>query len=166
MIATASSTRAGAGREASDAGQHGIADRGRQPLGPGRERLGDKERIAGGAAEQLNGVHAGGTGEMRDRPGRETFKLKPTGPGRSGQLAEENPQRMGVAHLLIAIAEHQQHQRHGPAAAATQDDHVECRLIGPVHIFDHQHRRRRVRRLLKDRRGDLVRTRATGDRLG
>ena len=136
------------------ASQHGLRDRGRQLCGgSGGEQLGDVEGVPPGRGVDLVGVVAGERGDRALRQGRELEEHRVLGPDR----ADRGEQRMARRHLAAPEGEHEQRrQRADPPAE--HGDRVERRVVRPVHVLEHEHRRPRRELELRDQqRLDLVR---------
>ena len=147
-----------------DAGEHGVADRRGQLDAARGERLGHEERVPGRPAVQLGGVDAVRRGELRDGLDRQRREPQPVGRVAARELAERDPQRVGAVELVVAVAGDEQ-RRDGRDAAAEQAQHVERRLVGPVHVLEHDDRRLAAGQLAQQRRGDRVGGGAVGDGL-
>ena len=133
--------------------QHRVADRGRQlRAGPRAEQLGDVERVPARQRVQLAAVVAGQGG---DGARRERGELDERRRARDG--AERGVQRMARRRLAAAEREHQQRGQRGDPPPEHGDD-VERRVVGPVQVLEHQHRR--LAQLGDQQRLDLVRRRA------
>ena len=150
------------GAQRLDAGEHGVADRGGQLDAARGERLGHEERVAGRPAMQLGGVDAVRRGELRDGLDRQRREPQPVGRVAARELAERDPQRVGAVELVVAVAGDEQ-RRDGRDATAEQAEHVERRLVGPVHVLEHDDRRLPLGELAQERRGDRVGRSAVGD---
>ena len=137
----------------------GVRDRARQLLGRARgEQLGDVERVAAGRGVDVVGSVAR---ERRDRALGQRLELQHDDGGGGDRCVHGMPGR----RLAVPEGEHEQHgQRADPPCE--HGDHVERRLVGPVHVLEHEHRRlRRQRELGEQQAVDLVRRRAGGQRL-
>ena len=134
---TSSSRRAAASSEAARAS---TASRtvARERRLAGCEHLRDVERVPARQLEDRLGVAAVGLGEApygvegerrdgaaRDRRGR-------------GELAEQQPERVVVGELVPVRGEHERLRAVDPPAEHAQ--HVERRLVRPVHVLQHGHR--------------------------
>ena len=140
--------------EPGGAPENGVRDRRRQPGGRSRrEQLGDEERVTAGGGVEVEGVSPG---ERRNRLLRERVELDPDRVGgRDG--AQCSAERVGRRHLAAAEREHEQ-RRNRRDPAAEDRDRVECRLVGPVDVLEHEHRRPRRPFQLGDQQAlDLVR---------
>ena len=129
------------GRQLGGAGQHGVADGGRQLRGLACEKLGDKKRVAAGGRKHRLRVAPGATrpvvhGGARQRGQRQAQREI------GGQRAQHAQQRRAGAGGVVAVAQHQQRARavDAPAEVAQQ---IQRGAVGPVHVLDHQHRGRR-----------------------
>jgi hypothetical protein len=130
------------------------------PLRSDGEGFDDEERVAGRLAVELIGGDAVRLGELRHRRRREPDELHPPhGPARR-QLTKEDPERMGTVEPVVAVAGHDQ-GRHRLHPAGQQPQDVEGRLIRPVHVLEHKHRRGPRAQLVRQRRHHLVRHRPT-----
>ena len=102
-----------------------------------------------------------GAASVADRVERQRSELDSGRPLAEGRFAEQNPERMPAVELVVSEGRDDQHrQRLDPAR--DDPEHVERRLVGPVHVFDHDHGRRRPAQLDHQRLGELVRLRAAG----
>ena len=118
---------------------HRVRDRRRQRGGGARrQQLGDVERVAAG----------GGVDARRHRRPPAT-RRRPADSGASSMKSLESSARMAptvavqpVAGRRLAGAErqHQQRRQRGDAPAEHRD-RVERRVVGPVHVLEHEHRR-------------------------
>ena len=142
--------------------QHGVRDRRRQ-LGrvPRREQLGHVERVA--ARDVVDGVRvvARERGHRVPRQGEELDQLgvvRPDG-------ADRRVERVARGSLARAVGRHEQRGQ-GADAPAEHGERVERRVVGPVHVLEHQDGgSRRPLELLDQEVLDLVRRRAGGERL-
>ncbi|HEY1275473.1 MAG TPA: hypothetical protein VGF25_11200 [Thermoleophilaceae bacterium] len=143
--------RAGAGLEAGRTRQHRVADGRRHPATVARgEYLGHVERVAAGPAMELGGVEVRGAGERRHRVDRQGPEREP-GHGGAAQVPQGHPHGMGAVELLLPVRrDDERRQRRDPPGQQTQQ--VEGRLVGPVEILDHEHRRAPAAELLRQRR--------------
>ena len=149
--------------QARGAGQHRVAD-GLGQLGVGAgQHLGDEERVAGGRPVQRFVIDRRRPGERGHRLGRQRRQRHALRRA-AGQLAEDDPQRVGSIELVVAIG--RQHQRRQRLDAASEQAHdVERGLVGPVEVLEHDDARRPAAQLARQRRDELARRRAVrGDR--
>jgi hypothetical protein len=131
--------------EAGQAGQDGVADRGRH-LDPGvGQHLGHEEGVAGGRRQHRGGVGAAAAGQLLDRTRRQRLQGQPPHL-RGGESAEDPAQRMVVAQLVVAVGEHQ-HAGQGRDSPGQVAEHVQGGVVGPVDVLD-DHRRRPAGQLL------------------
>jgi hypothetical protein len=99
-------------------------------------------------------------GELRDSVRRERRERHPGERQPRRHLAEHDPDRMARVERVVAVAQDDQHTiRRDPARQ--QPEHVERRLVGPVHVLHDQHGRLVPAQLLDQRRRHLVRDRLT-----
>jgi hypothetical protein len=161
-IDAASSTRRRRGQRP-DAGEDGVAHRRGQLDAAGGERLGHEERVAGGPAMQRGGIDAVRRGQLGHR--RERQRQQPQAVGRplARQLTQRHAQRVPTVQLVVAVAGDQQ-RRDARDPPAAQPQHVERRLVGPVHVLEHDDRR--PAQLAQERRGHDVRRCALRHRRG
>ena len=77
------------------------------------------------------------------------------------ELAERAAERMPPVELVVAVG---RDDERGERLDAARDDaqHVEGRLVRPVHVFDQHDRGRGSLQLAHERGGDLVRLDAAG----
>ena len=124
--------------QAAHPGQHRIGDRGRDAVPvPGREHLGDEERVARRHGEHLVGVDPAGRAQPPDRVRRQAPQRQPVDPARGRRLAEQLLQGMLAGQLVVAVGQHQHSRQLGdPAGQVAQ--HVQGGLVGPVHVLHHQ----------------------------
>ena len=125
-------------RQRGDPGQHRVPDR-RRHLAAGRgEHLGDQERVAGRGGGHRRRVDAGLGRQHRDRGVGQPRQLQPDD-RRRGETADDPPERVVRAQLLLAVGDHQQRRqlRHPPGQRL---QHVQGRLVGPVRVLDHDDR--------------------------
>ena len=141
--------------EPGGAPEHGVRDRRRQLGGrPRREQLGDVERVAAASRRR----------RRRRRPRRATRPRRFESGASSIQTessardrAECSAERVGRRHLAAAEGEHEQRRKRRDPAAEHRD-RVERRLVGPVDVLEHEHRRPRRPLQLGDQQAlDLVR---------
>jgi hypothetical protein len=132
------------------------------PLRSGGERFDDEEGVAGGLAVQLLGVDAVRLGEPRDRHRGEPAEPHPPDGAAGRQLAEHDPERMRAVELVVAVGGHDQ-GRHRLHPAGEQQQDVQGRLVGPVHVLEHEDRRGPRAQLPGERRRHLVRHGAARD---
>ena len=78
-----------------------------------------------------------------------------TGAHGAGQLPEHRPQRVRWVQAVIAIREYQQ-RRHRIDPPRAQPQHIQRRLIRPMQILNHHHRRRPPIQLVHQRTRHLV----------
>jgi hypothetical protein len=141
-------------REARRASEHRVAHRLGDRLAGGGERLDDEERVAAGSAVELLAVGTVRLGERENRRRRERRELEPCrAPDR---LSQYEAQLLVAVELVVAVAGEHEH-RNRREARGEQRDHVERRLIGPVHVLEDQHSGRAAK-LCDQRRRDLVRS--------
>ena len=141
--------------------EDGVRDRRRQLGGRSRRKqLGDEERVAARGGIEVEGV---APGERRNRVLRERRELDPDRVG-GGDRTQCSTERVGRRHLAAAKGQHE--QRRNRRDPATEDrDRVECRLVGPVDVLEHEHRRPRRPFQLGDQQAlDLVRRGARVER--
>ena len=79
---------------------------------------------------------------------------------RPDELPQHDPQRVGVAKLIVAEGrQHQGANRIDPTTKQSKD--IERRLIGPMQILEHEHRRPTSCHLFGEHGHHLVRKTAT-----
>ena len=144
--------------EPGESSTDGVRDRTGQLVGrPGGEQLRDVERVAAGCGVDVVGTVAG---ERRDRAGGQRLELE-----HRRRRGEDGVHRMTRRRLTVPAREQEQHGERADAARE-QGDHVERRLVGPVHVLEHEHGRpRRERELVEQQAMDLVRRSLCGERL-
>ena len=114
-IATASSTRAGAAGQARGAGQHGVADAGRDRPRRRRQRLGHVERVAGRRARAAPRSRA--AGEARDGVERQRRGRQPRAAARAARRARAAAGGRGQPVVAVG-GDHERGQRLDPAASS------------------------------------------------
>ena len=144
--------------------QHRVAHRARQaPAAPRRlgHDLRHEERVAPGGTVQPQAVAAMALGHLLHGAGRQRLQRQPRG-HRRRQVAQQQRQRVLGAHLGVAVAQHQQHpqRRDAPGDEAQQ---VQRGMVGPVQVFQQQHR---AGRQLADGRQHLGKQAALRSTLG
>ena len=135
-------------REPDHAGEHGIAHGGRYLVGPGREHLGEVERVPAGALECRVGVQgrARCVQELPHARGGQRGQLHPDDAGQPGQIAHHHGQRVITAHLLGAECGQDHQPDPGQAAAQVAQD-VQGGLVGPVDVLEQEQHRGSGQRL-------------------
>ena len=135
-------------------------------ISPGarREHLGDVERIAVGAAMQIDRIDPVRLGQLADRPLRERRDDDPRDRSRRAQLPEHQCERVRAVELVVAVAG-QDERGHGLDLACQQAHHVERRLVGPVEVLEHENGGASAGQLADERAGDLVRPSVARDEL-
>lgn len=120
----------------------------RDRVGPGREHLGEVERVPAGALEYRVGVQgrARRVQELPHARGGQRGQLHPDDAGQPGQIAHHHGQRVITAHLLGA-ERGQDHQPDPGQAAAQVAQDVQGRLVGPVDVLEQEQHRRPGQRL-------------------
>ena len=129
----------GVGGQPGGPGQHGVAD----ALGQRRLRLGedlaDEERVARGAAVDVDRVEPVSVEERGDRGPAQRGQLQPARVRRADEVAEDRAERV-VGAERVAVRQHeQQRQRSDPAGEEPHE--VERRLVRPVQVLDDEHAR-------------------------
>ena len=105
------------------------------------EHLGDEERVAAGDRCSHAGSTRALTDEVLDRFHAERRQRQRVGAWRPGDVAEQRPQRVGDADLVVA--DDADDQRPGLRDAAEHEaQQVDGALVGPVQIVEDEHRRR------------------------
>ena len=141
-------------REPTDARQHRVTHRRRQRLGTRSKQLRHKERIPTG--ERIDRVPVGRVRgrELAHRRQGKRGNLHPLNRGHRRQLAEQAGQQVSIARLVITVGGDDER---GRSADATTEDaqHVERRLVTPLHILEHDHHR--LAQLLQQRQRHLAR---------
>jgi hypothetical protein len=128
------------GAQASGACEHGIPDGRRDLRAARRQHLRDEERVPAGAAIELLRVDLALLGKLCDRASRQPRDIQTLDASGPNELTKYDAQRMGAAKLVVAISGH--HQGTKPInATAKQPQDIERRLVRPVQILKHQHRR-------------------------
>ncbi len=143
--------------------EHGIAHRLGDLLAAGKH-LRDEERIATRPLVEGGSIDTTRSGQARDGLRRERRELQPHHRCPRSELAEHLPQRVQPTELGVPIAG-DQHHRKRPHPTPQQPQHIERRLVCPVHVLQHDDRRRAPRQLPEERPRDLVRQRPVHDQL-
>jgi hypothetical protein len=138
------------------AGEHRVADRGRDPVSLRREGLRDEERVSGSLAIEILDVDVVGLRERRHGDGRKRLEPEAEDSLPGGELADQDPQRVHALELVVSIG-HEDEARRVLDPASQQPDDVERRLVRPVCVLEHEDRRPRAK-LTQQLRRDLVRT--------
>ena len=126
--------------ETGSAGEHRVADRGRNIRHPRRQRLRDEERVARRLAVQLFWVDAVRRCELADGVEGERGELDAAHPRGRRELADNDSERMRPVELIVPIGgDHQCLDRLDPATEQPQD--VERRFVGPVDVLEDNDRR-------------------------
>jgi hypothetical protein len=105
-----------------------------------------------------------GFGKLRDRDGRERRQLETIDAVIGRELAENVSQRVIAVELVVAVRRDHE-RRHTVEASGEEAKHVECRLIDPMKILEHEHGWTARPQLVQKRRTDLVRLCLTGNKL-
>ena len=96
------------------------------------------ERVAAGQPVELGRVQRVPGCHLADGLGRQRIQRHPPEPVRGGEVAEQHAHRMHRPDGVVAVGEDDQHvDALDPPAEHAQ--HVERRLVRPVHVLDHQH---------------------------
>ena len=121
--------------EPGEASTDGVRNRTGQLVGrAGGEQLRDVERVAPGRGVDVVGTVAG---ERRDRARGERLELE-----HRRRRGENGVYRMARRRLTVPAREQEQHRERADAARE-QGDHIQRRLVGPVHVLEHEHGRPR-----------------------
>ena len=127
--------------------EHCIANCLRNRTRSRRQHLADKERITGRVAIELVGVDLMRFRKPCNRLWRQGCSFSRAAAPRR-QLAEHDAKRMGTIERIIPIARnHDRGRRAQPPAEQTK--HIECPLVGPMHILDHNDSRHPGRKLAR-----------------
>ncbi len=129
--------------------QHGLDHARRDGVGGRGQHLADEERVAAGHPVHGVDVRDRAGGEPLDRGARERPQRDPLH-GHARQRPEQPLQRVARAGLVVAEREHE----HGPDpldAAGGVAEHVQRRVVRPVHVLDDEHGRRLRGELLEQR---------------
>ena len=137
--------------------EHRVANRLGNLVPSRHEHLRDVERIARSDTVELVGIDTVGLGELCDGFWRERQQVQALD-GWPGHLAEHDSERMRRTDGFPAVADDEQ-DGHGLDTASDQPEYVECRLVGPMHVLEHENRRPVPRDVPHERSGDLVRNR-------
>ena len=122
-------------RQPRDAAADSIRDRARQLVRRARgEQLGDVERVASGRGVDVLGRVPG---ERSDRARGQRPELDDDRGGGHGRVHRVARRRLAVP------AREEEHHGQRADSPREQGDHVERRLVGPVHVLEHEHRRLR-----------------------
>jgi hypothetical protein len=114
-----------------------IPHRLRNLVGLGRKRLDDEKRVSAGPPIQLVPVDAVWLREFGDGRRRERRELDPLDRVARRQLADHDPKRVGAGELVVAISRDHK-DRHGLHSPREQPQHIERRLVAPVHVLEHE----------------------------
>ena len=132
--------------------EHGIRYGRRDDAVPRRQHFRHEERISAGQPVELACIDFRRAGELGDSLRRERWDREPLGLRKGRQLAKEDAERMNPIELVVPVGrEHE--QRRLPQLAREQPQHVERRLVRPVHVLDNDDRRR-ARPRQPEERGD------------
>ena len=125
--------------ESPDPGEHRVDD-GRRHSGPRcGERLGHEERISAGVPEQSCRGHRGPSGQAGHGRPRQPLEPQAPHPG-AAQRAQHVPQGVSGRDLVVAVG-HDEQRRQVVDPPADVAQHVERRVVCPVHVLDDEHRR-------------------------
>ena len=89
---------------------------------------------------------------------RQGLDRDPCRPAAGRHLAEQNPEGVSPVELVITVGRNQKHGQRIDAAGDDPED-VEGRLVGPVHVLEHDDARPTLVQLGHERSGELVRPR-------
>jgi hypothetical protein len=143
-------------REARGTRKDRVPHRVRHLVDSRRQHLDDEERVAASLAIELARIHAVRLGEARNRGRRQSRELEPSNRVIRRQLAEHDPERVRWGELVVAVAgDDQARNRLDPPRE--QPQHVKRRLVGPVHVLEHQDGRRPGLQLPREGAHELVR---------
>ncbi len=127
-------------RQPSGAGQDRVPHGGGQAGTRAGQHFGDKEGIARRSAMQLQDTHRPLADQQPHRLLAQRGQLDAPHDRQRGEVAQQQPQRVARAQLVIAVRQHQQSR--APLEAASQEtQQVEGGLVGPVHVFEDGHGR-------------------------
>ena len=119
------------------------------------EHRSDEEGVSARPAVEDAGVERAAVGEACHSLDRQWFEPQTSDARGRGQLAEQHPNRVRTVELVVAIRCHD--ERGGGLDPAPDDTHdVQRRLVGPVHVLDHENRRAALE-LLQESTCDIVR---------
>ena len=118
--------------------EHRVADRPRDLLGFRGKRLDDEERVPGRPAVELSGVDAVRLGKQDDGLRRERAQADAVHRSTRRELSEHHPKRMATVELVVSIGGEDE-RRNSLDLPGEQPQHVERRLVGPVHVFEDEH---------------------------
>ncbi len=146
----------GRGRKGGDAGvqhvAHGDGQAARVAFGRSRQQLLGEERVAAGPAGDLGdggqcrrGAEDRGA-QVRDLVGRERRQLDAVDGADAGELGQPASQRGPARHFVGAVGA-DEHDARVIERAGEEAGEVERRAVGPVDVLEHEHERRRGRRL-------------------
>jgi hypothetical protein len=94
-------------------------------------------------------------GELGNCCRRESRKLDARDRLARRQLPDHDPKRVRAVELVISVGRDHEH-RNGLHSAAQQPQHVERRLVAPVHVLEHENGRRLRRQIAYEGCHDLV----------
>ncbi len=134
--------------ERADAHGHGVADRGRDRAGRGREHLGDEERVAARHLMQIARGSPGAAGERVD--GRLGERRRLDAPQDLGRDRPERPADLRPLGERLRPARHHEAPTRAREASSQERHEVERRVVGPVHVLDDEDRPR-AGQLVEDR---------------
>jgi hypothetical protein len=80
-------------------------------------------------------------GQLGDGLHRERLDLQGGCPCSPGQLAHDDPERMGRAQLVVAICGEHESRPETVDPAADEGEHVQRRLVCPVQVVEDEDRR-------------------------
>ena len=135
--------------------EHRIPHRRRDAAVPGGADFGHEEGVAGCDPVELARVDAVRLGELRDSLERERCEWHPCERESRRHLAEHDSEGVSCVERVVAVAQHDQRTLSGDPACE-EPEHVECCLVGPVDVLDHEHGRCVVVQVVDQRGSDLV----------
>ena len=105
------------------------------------EHLGDVERVAAGALEQLDGIEPARRGQCAHRLGGQRAERNPVDARIGREVAQQTQERMRGAELVVAEGDDDQ-EAAVVEVAGVEAEHADARLVGPMRVFadDDRHR--------------------------
>ncbi len=126
--------------EAGEARRHGVADGGGQTPATSRHHLGHEEGVPARDAMELVGVDVHALGQAGHGGGRQRREAQAGYARRGREVAQDDPQRVACADLVVAVRREDERARVADAAAE-EAQQVEGGLVGPVDVLEHGHGR-------------------------
>jgi hypothetical protein len=144
------------GAKSSGAGENGVLNRLRDPRLARGECLGDEERIARGLPVELGCVDAVRLCHLRHSRRREGLDLQAADRASRRELPEHEPEWVGAIEFVVPVARDDE-CGDGLDSATEHRKDIERRLVGPVEVVQHEHRRRPLPEFTHECGRELVR---------